>query len=141
MLRFTPILVLAALLAGCTEGPKLVTTHLDVDFADQGQDLQLTIDANLASRPAQGLYASKGASNPAHYSALDQLAQAQREGRLTFNATYDARFGFYLNDINGVAPQGTYWALSVDGAMSEKGMGEVALRDGTRVTWTLTAFS
>ena len=52
--------------------------------------------------------------------------------------TQMSAYGAFVTSINGVAPtEKQYWALYVDGQMSEKGIDAITLEKGTAIEWRL----
>jgi len=141
--RATPALATLALfallsLAGCTSA----TTHtstLRVDYGGTPATVQVSVDVDASSHPAASLRSAHGASSPAFYTALDQLAQWSRSAHVPIEVT-SSSYGLFLSSIDGLprAASDAYWSLVVNGTESQVGMEEVHVGAGSRITWTLT---
>jgi hypothetical protein len=136
------VLLGAVALAGCTAGS--ATTHLEVHFAGKADDVSADVRSDLSSRPTAERYKADRIPHPDGYSAHDQLEDwaKQEKGAYTataFNSSFGA--GYFLDSISGVATDGAsaYWALAINGLVSDVGMSEALLKDGDVVTWTYTA--
>jgi hypothetical protein len=136
------VLLLSTLLSGCSSGSggHLAQTTLEFDFAGQGTDVSDTVSADLDSRPLEARYEADGDSHPDFYSAHDQLVQWAEETGTAIEVQH-SQYGYFLARVDGVPADGNayYWSMAVNGTTWLEGMSSVAMHDGTRITWTLTA--
>lgn len=148
--RTTLCLALAACLAaaGCTSSPAASSSaraaHATSTFTATAAGhaaWTASVPFDAAARPAESLYAQHAVAHPDYYNALDQLVDAAPLAHVTFNVTFDPKYGPFLADIAGLHPADAYWILSVDGVASEVGMQEVHVQAGQRLSWALTPSS
>jgi hypothetical protein len=129
----------AVLVAGCASSPAASST-ITIDFGGSPATVTATILAGDGAYPAQALYQANGVTHPAYYSAFDQLMQWSRQSGVKVEASH-ASFGFFLSKIDGrPTASNQYWSLSVNGTVSDVGMDQVKVVDGSRITWKVDSF-
>jgi hypothetical protein len=128
------------LLAGCTSAPT-VGTSLHIAYGGSRAPLDATVQADLGAHPASHYYQAQNLQPPTFYTAFDQVVQWAEASGVALNVSH-ASFGFFLAQIDHAPATGSssYWALTVNGTMSQVGMDQVHVVGGSHITWTLSSF-
>ena len=106
-----------ALAAGAADAPARVVVHLEIhdELTDSGLRVTLRKDAAVGSN------------------ALDFL-----EGAVAVRYRRYPGMGVFVTELCGVAaPAGTFWALSINGEPSMRGIADIDLGADTRIRWEL----
>jgi Domain of unknown function (DUF4430) len=127
-------------LSGCS-APAATVSMIRIDSAGHAPAIDGNLPLDPASHPASRYYAQFSVAVPDHYTAFDQLVQWADTYSVPLNVSH-ASFGFFLAQIDHWPVPGahSYWALSVNGTMSDVGMAQVKVVDGSRIAWTLTSY-
>lgn len=137
MKRLVPLLLIAAVLAGCAGPQTTATLVVDGPTPDE-----VVLSFSPDDAPSAPYYGQNEVMHPGTYTAFDLTVQWAEAADVTLDVGYSAEFGFFLNAIDGVGydPEtGEFWSLWVDGVMSDVGMDQVIVEDGMTVLWNYEA--
>ncbi|KKU49617.1 MAG: Conserved repeat protein [Parcubacteria group bacterium GW2011_GWA1_47_10] len=130
-----------------TVDEQTATYTVDILAASDGEDAPLSVEESVVLPNGCEVEDTSGEihlfpkDTSAEYLAICAFAEALEQGFVDDIEFVDSGFGLFIQSINGIAEENTYWKLNLNSAGASVGVSELELETGDIVSLILMATS
>ena len=129
-----------------TVDEQTATYTVDILAASDGEDTPLSVEESIVLPNGCEVADTSGEihlfpkDTSAEYLAICAFAEALEQGFVDDIEFVDSGFGLFIQSINGIAEENTYWKLNLNSAGASVGAASLTLEAGDVVSFVLTQF-